>query len=139
MPDHRVEQALQRARDEWGRRHSVHVAVVDSSGRLVAQAGDPEYRTFWRSAAKPFQAIPGHTYHCDNDLDMAGGTLTITVTDKATGQVTKLLGVANVSQLTTKAKDKFIIDMAFPEDVVTDEVPGYGWTFANVQIQAYTR
>ena len=45
----------------------------------------------------------------------------------------------NVSQLTTKAKDKFLIDMAFPEDVVPDEVPGYGWTFANVQIQAYTR
>src|SRR5258705_9019395 len=39
-------------------RHAVHVAVVDSSGRLVAQAGDPDYRTFWRSAAKPFQAWP---------------------------------------------------------------------------------
>jgi L-asparaginase II len=31
---------------------------VDASGRLVASAGDPEYRTFWRSAAKPFQALP---------------------------------------------------------------------------------
>jgi L-asparaginase II len=39
-------------------RHRVHVAVADASGRLVAQAGDPEYRTFWRSAAKPFQALP---------------------------------------------------------------------------------
>jgi len=39
-------------------RHHVHVAVVDATGRLVAQAGDPEYRTFWRSAAKPFQAMP---------------------------------------------------------------------------------
>src|SRR3954467_2685073 len=39
-------------------RHSVHVAVVDGVGRLVASAGDPEYRTFWRSAAKPFQAMP---------------------------------------------------------------------------------
>ena len=39
-------------------RHRVHVAVVDASGRLVASAGDPEYRTFWRSAAKPFQALP---------------------------------------------------------------------------------
>jgi L-asparaginase II len=39
-------------------RHRVHVAVVDASGRLVARAGDPEYRTFWRSAAKPFQALP---------------------------------------------------------------------------------
>jgi L-asparaginase II len=38
-------------------RHRVHVAVVDASGRLVASAGDPDYRTFWRSAAKPFQAL----------------------------------------------------------------------------------
>ncbi len=39
-------------------RHHVHVAVVDGSGRLVAQAGDPDLVTFWRSAAKPFQALP---------------------------------------------------------------------------------
>lgn len=39
-------------------RHHVHVAVVDASGRLVAQAGDPDLVTFWRSAAKPFQAQP---------------------------------------------------------------------------------
>jgi L-asparaginase II len=39
-------------------RHRVHVAVVDANGRLVAHAGDAEYRTFWRSAAKPFQAQP---------------------------------------------------------------------------------
>ena len=39
-------------------RHRVHVAVVDAGGKLVAQAGEPDYRTFWRSAAKPFQAAP---------------------------------------------------------------------------------
>ena len=39
-------------------RHRVHVAVVDAAGRLVAHAGDPEFTTFWRSAAKPFQASP---------------------------------------------------------------------------------
>ncbi|PYO99709.1 MAG: L-asparaginase [Gemmatimonadetes bacterium] len=38
--------------------HDVHVAVVDSAGTLVARAGDPELVTFWRSAAKPFQALP---------------------------------------------------------------------------------
>ena len=39
-------------------RHRVHVAVVDAAGRLVARAGDSDYSTFWRSAAKPFQALP---------------------------------------------------------------------------------
>jgi L-asparaginase II len=32
--------------------------VVDGEGRLVAHAGDPDLVTFWRSAAKPFQALP---------------------------------------------------------------------------------
>jgi L-asparaginase II len=39
-------------------RHNVHVAVVDGDGALVAHAGDPDFVTFWRSAAKPFQALP---------------------------------------------------------------------------------
>ncbi len=39
-------------------RHHVHVGVVDGDGALVAHAGDPDFVTFWRSAAKPFQAMP---------------------------------------------------------------------------------
>lgn len=38
--------------------HRVHVAVVDAAGVVVARAGDPGFTTFWRSAAKPFQALP---------------------------------------------------------------------------------
>lgn len=32
--------------------------VVDTQGRILASKGDPQKRTFWRSAAKPFQAMP---------------------------------------------------------------------------------
>ena len=38
--------------------HQVSAAVTDASGRLIASAGRPELVTFWRSAAKPFQAMP---------------------------------------------------------------------------------
>ncbi|MEO8031866.1 MAG: asparaginase [Gemmatimonadota bacterium] len=38
--------------------HRVSVAVVDSTGRMLARAGDPALVSFWRSAAKPFQAMP---------------------------------------------------------------------------------
>ena len=38
--------------------HDVHAAVLDARGRLVARAGDPDLVTFWRSAAKPIQALP---------------------------------------------------------------------------------
>src|SRR6266581_7253005 len=38
--------------------HAVHAAVVDARGELVARAGDPDLLTFWRSAAKPIQALP---------------------------------------------------------------------------------
>jgi L-asparaginase II len=38
--------------------HPVHVAVSDGDGKLVASVGDPGRRTFYRSAAKPIQALP---------------------------------------------------------------------------------
>jgi len=40
---------------------SVHhgvVAVVNSAGELLAEAGDPEQFAYFRSSAKPFQAVP---------------------------------------------------------------------------------
>lgn len=39
-------------------RHLVHAAVIDAEGRLRAFAGDPDLVTFFRSAAKPLQALP---------------------------------------------------------------------------------
>lgn len=39
-------------------RHRVHVAVVDADGALRGWSGEAEMTTFWRSAAKPFQALP---------------------------------------------------------------------------------
>jgi L-asparaginase II len=38
-------------------RHRVHAAVVDAEGGLRASAGDPDLVSFWRSSAKPFQAV----------------------------------------------------------------------------------
>jgi L-asparaginase II len=38
--------------------HAGSIAVVDTEGRLLAWAGDPQYQTFTRSALKPFQALP---------------------------------------------------------------------------------
>lgn len=38
--------------------HRVHAAVVDSFDRVLGGAGDPSMVTYWRSCAKPFQAIP---------------------------------------------------------------------------------
>ncbi|NNM34539.1 MAG: asparaginase [Gemmatimonadetes bacterium] len=38
--------------------HPVHVAVSDASGRLVASVGNATRNTFYRSAAKPIQALP---------------------------------------------------------------------------------
>ncbi len=37
--------------------HRGHVAVVDTTGRVLAYAGDPYATTFFRSAAKPMQAL----------------------------------------------------------------------------------
>ena len=39
-------------------RHTVHVVVTDAHGRVVARLGDGDGLTYYRSAAKPFQALP---------------------------------------------------------------------------------
>jgi len=51
----RVEQLRGGVVEAW---HDLHIAVVDGTGRLVAKVGDPDLATYWRSAAKPFQALP---------------------------------------------------------------------------------
>lgn len=88
---------------------------------------------------KPFKATQGRTYRCENDLDMASGKITITVTDTTSGEKVTLTGRANVSQLTTKAGDKLIIDMAFPEGKTPDEVPSYNWMYKDVHVEAYPK
>lgn len=88
---------------------------------------------------KPFKAVPGRTYRCENDLDMASGKITITVTDTASGDKVVLSGRANVRELATKANDKLIVDMAFPEGKTPDEVPSYNWTYKDVHVEAFPK
>ena len=88
---------------------------------------------------KPFKATQGRTYRCENDLDMVSGKITITVTDTTSGEKVVLAGRANVSQLTTKAGDKLIVDMAFPEGKTPDEVPSYNWMYKDVHVEAYPK
>jgi L-asparaginase II len=39
-------------------RHLVAACVSDAAGTELARYGDPGVATYWRSAAKPFQALP---------------------------------------------------------------------------------
>lgn len=39
--------------------HRGHISIVNEEGQVIYSAGDPHFRTFTRSAAKPLQAIPG--------------------------------------------------------------------------------
>lgn len=38
--------------------HYGQIMVVDKNGQLMAVVGDEDYVTYWRSASKPFQALP---------------------------------------------------------------------------------
>ena len=38
--------------------HKIHAVITDKKGRVLMCAGNPEYKSFIRSALKPFQAIP---------------------------------------------------------------------------------
>ncbi|WP_211749957.1 asparaginase [Paenibacillus sp. Marseille-Q4541] len=39
--------------------HRGHICIVNEEGQIIYSAGNPHFRTFTRSAAKPLQAIPG--------------------------------------------------------------------------------
>jgi hypothetical protein len=87
---------------------------------------------------KPFAAQIGHTYHVVNDYNMAGQTYTVTVTDKGTGKVPVTLhSRPNVTTYTVKPGSNFLIDTCFYPGKVPTEVPSYGWTYANVHVEAY--
>ena len=38
--------------------HRINAVICDKKGRVLMCAGNPEYKSFIRSALKPFQAIP---------------------------------------------------------------------------------
>ncbi len=58
--------------------HSGSIAVVDSHGRLLAFAGDPNFRTSLRSAAKPFQGIPLLEYGGGDEFELAPEEIALT-------------------------------------------------------------
>ncbi|MBS4026260.1 MAG: asparaginase [Clostridia bacterium] len=39
-------------------KHHVHLIIVNGAGEVMASWGNPNYVTYWRSAAKPFQVVP---------------------------------------------------------------------------------
>lgn len=85
---------------------------------------------------KPFQGIPGRTYRVENDYNMGGGVITITVTDVESGDVKAVLtGTPNVTKVTLTTADKFLVDTGFPEGKVPDEVPSYGWAYRNLHLE----
>jgi L-asparaginase II len=58
--------------------HRGSIAVVDSTGKLLAYAGDPGAVTSLRSAAKPFQAIPLLEYGGAAEFDLTGEEIALT-------------------------------------------------------------
>ncbi|HWS71793.1 MAG TPA: asparaginase, partial [Thermoanaerobaculia bacterium] len=58
--------------------HTGSIAIVDSRGRLLAYAGEPNTRTFLRSAAKPFQAIPLLEYGGVDEYELTGEEIALT-------------------------------------------------------------
>ena len=87
---------------------------------------------------KPFTAQIGHTYHVDNDYDMAHGKYTVTVTDAETGKAEVVLkSRPNVKSYLVKAGLDILVDMGFYPDRVDGEVPSYKWKYSNVHVEVY--
>ncbi|WP_309120118.1 asparaginase [Paenibacillus sp.] len=57
--------------------HYGHVCVIDDTGKVVLRAGDPDWVTYMRSAAKPFQAIPAFVRGIDETFGLTDRELTL--------------------------------------------------------------
>lgn len=87
---------------------------------------------------KPFAAQVGHTYHVDNDYDMAHSKYTVTITDVETGAVAVVLkSRPNVKSYKIKPGLDFLVDMGFYPGAVDGEVPSYDWEYSNVHVEVY--
>jgi hypothetical protein len=85
-----------------------------------------------------FSAEVGATYRVVNDYDMGRGVYRITITDLGTGKVeSTLVGVPNVTKYELDTADRIIVDMAFPEGKVPDEVPSYNWRYSNLRVEVF--
>src|SRR5690606_1359707 len=49
-----------------------HICGIDDTGKDVYSAGNPEWVTYMRSAAKPFQAIPAIVRDVDTTFGLTG-------------------------------------------------------------------
>jgi hypothetical protein len=89
---------------------------------------------------RPFAAQVGHTYHIENDYNLALKSFKITITDVATGEVAVTLGgKPNLQTYNVKANSNYLIDMGFYPNKVPTEVPSYGWIYSNLHVETYLR
>src|SRR3954470_5829564 len=58
--------------------HTGSIVVVDARGRVLASIGEPSLRTYLRSAAKPFQAIPLLEYGGAEGFGLTGEEVPLT-------------------------------------------------------------
>lgn len=75
--------------------HRGWVAVVDSAGSAIATLGDVSTRTFFRSAAKPFQAIPLVTSGAADRYGLTPAELAV-ITGSHSGEEIHLATVASI-------------------------------------------
>ena len=87
---------------------------------------------------KGFQGVPGRTYRVENDYDMSRSVYIVRIVDVATGEIkAEATDSPNIRRFPFGPNDEFISDMGLPEGKVPDEVPTYGWNYANVHIEVF--
>ena len=77
--------------------HFGHVAVVDRTGKLVLAFGDPQFVTYIRSAAKPFQAVPLYADAVPEVFELGDSDMAV-VMSSHNGEERQVAAVANILQ-----------------------------------------
>lgn len=88
-------------------------AVVDSLGHLVAWVGDPERATFWRSSAKPVQAMAVVLSGAASDFSLSGPELAM-ITASHGGEPRHVQQVRQILEKISVPEDSLICGPHWP-------------------------
>lgn len=99
-------------------RHRGFIVVVDSAGQIVAQLGDGSARTWYRSAAKPFQTIPIITSGAAQHFGLTAQELAV-ITGSHSGEDIHLTAVSSILDKIGCAETELLCGAHTPFDDVT--------------------
>ena len=100
--------------------HEGYISVVDETGKVILHAGNPEAMVYYRSASKPFQALPVIARRLDEKYGLTEEE-TVIMAGSHLGEPFHVKAIQSIFRKTGMNPDDLIMHPAAPGSVSADE------------------